>query len=79
MLPTSLKFRTLRHTYASLCVAAGIPPLQLSRFMGHAKVTTTLAIYTHLFNDDRSEAMDALEAMSGPVAPNVVPLRRRQS
>lgn len=47
--------------------------------MGHAKVTTTLAIYTHLFNDDRSEAMDALEAMSGPVAPNVVPLRRRQS
>ncbi|MGO9071144.1 hypothetical protein [Mycobacterium sp.] len=38
----ALKFHALRHTYASLCVAAGIPPLQLSRFMGHAKVTTTL-------------------------------------
>jgi hypothetical protein len=25
-------------------VAAGIPPLHLSRFMGHAKVTTTLAV-----------------------------------
>ena len=23
------------HTYASWCVAAGIPPLQQSRFMGH--------------------------------------------
>ena len=42
------------HTYASLCVAAGIPPLQLSRFMGHAQVTTMLATYTHLFDDDNA-------------------------
>ncbi|MGV0774537.1 tyrosine-type recombinase/integrase [Mycolicibacterium elephantis] len=78
VLPPKLKFHALRHTYASLCVAAGIPPLQLSRFMGHAKVTTTLAIYTHLFEDDHAETMAALEAMSQPVsAPNVVPLLRR--
>lgn len=78
VLPPALKFHALRHTYASLCVAAGIPPLQLSRFMGHAKVTTTLAIYTHLFDDDHAETMAALEAMSRPVdAANVTPLRRR--
>ena len=77
-LPPGLKFHALRHTYASLCVAAGIPPLQLSRFMGHAKVTTTLSIYTHLFDDDHAETMAALEAMSRPKqAPNVVPMRRR--
>ncbi len=64
-----MKFHALRHTYASLCVAAGIPPLQLSRFMGHAKVTTTLAIYTHLFDDDHAETMAALEAMSRPASP----------
>lgn len=52
-------------------------PLQLSRFMGHAKVTTTLAIYTHLFDDDHAETMAALEAMSRPAALNVVPMRRR--
>jgi hypothetical protein len=47
--------------------------------MGHAKVTTTLAIYTHLFDDDYAETMAALEAMSRPVdAPNVVPIRRRR-
>ena len=78
VLPPALKFHALRHTYASLCVAAGIPPLQLSRFMGHAKVTTTLSIYTHLFDDDHAETMAALEAMSRPVdVPNygnVVPL-----
>ena len=77
VLPPGLTFHALRHTYASLCVAAGIPPLQLSRFMGHSKVTTTLGIYTHLFDDDYSETMAALEAMSRPASPNVVPLRKR--
>lgn len=79
VLPPALKFHALRHTYASLCVAAGIPPLQISRFMGHAKVTTTLAIYTHLFDDDHAETMAALEAMSRPVdAANVVRMRQRR-
>jgi integrase len=78
VLPPGLKFHALRHTYASLRVAAGIPPLQLSRFVGHAKVTTTLSIYTHLFDDDHAETMAALEAMSRPIdAPNVVRMRRR--
>ena len=46
--------------------------------MGHAKVTTTLSIYTHLFDDDHAETMAALEAMSRPVdAPNVVAMRKR--
>ena len=36
-----------------------------SRFMGHPQETTTLAIYTHLFNtDDHADAMAALGAMS---------------
>lgn len=64
-LPPALKFHALRHTYASLCVAAGIPPLEIARFMGHAKVTTTLSVYAHLFEDDHSDAMAALGAM-GP-------------
>jgi hypothetical protein len=45
--------------------------------MGHAKVTTTLGIYTHLFDDDHAETMTALEAISRPTAAaNVVPIRR---
>jgi hypothetical protein len=48
--------------------------------MGHAKVTTTLGVYAHLFNtDDHAEAMAALGAMATPATPqsyggNVVPL-----
>ncbi|MCP3811202.1 hypothetical protein NLX62_02450 [Mycobacteriaceae bacterium Msp059] len=35
--------------YAGLCIAAGRPPLEVARFMGHAKVTTTLGVYSHLY------------------------------
>lgn len=73
-LPAAIKFHALRHTYASLCVAAGIPPLELVRFMGHDKVTTTLSVYAHLFEDDHADAMAALGAMGRPVAGNVVTL-----
>jgi integrase len=78
-LSPELKFHSLRHTYASLCVAAGIPPLEIARFMGHAKVTTTLAVYVHLFEDDHAGAMAALGAMGGHMpdrkAGNVIRLR----
>ncbi|WP_235682278.1 tyrosine-type recombinase/integrase [Mycolicibacterium poriferae] len=66
----------LRHTYASLMIAAGRPTLEISRFMGHSKVTTTLSVYTHLFDtDDHADAMAALAELAAPAAPNVVPLR----
>jgi integrase len=76
-------FHALRHTYASLCVAAGLPLLEVSRFMGHSKPTTTLGIYTHLFaNDDHAGSMDRLGALGAPQAGGaygtggyVVPLR----
>jgi integrase len=74
VLSPELKFHSLRHTYASLCVAAGIPPLEIARFMGHAKVTTTLTVYAHLFEDDHADAMDALGAMSKQYGSNVVQL-----
>lgn len=79
-LSPELKFHSLRHTFASLCVAAGIPPFDISRFMGHAKPTTTLGIYAHLFEDNHADAMAALGAMGSPAASgNVVPLWRAVS
>ena len=44
--------------------------------MGHARVTTTLAIYSHLFPSDHTEHMTALAAMNAPVKDNVTPMRR---
>ncbi|OFB38362.1 integrase [Mycolicibacterium sp. (ex Dasyatis americana)] len=75
------KFHSLRHTYVSLCVAAGIPPLEISRFVGHSKVTTTLNIYAHLFEDDHSGSMAALNGLAvkpaaAAAAANIITIRR---
>jgi integrase len=69
-LSPNLKFHSLRHTYASLCVVAGIPAFDICRFMGHSKPTTMLSIYAHLFEDDHADAMAALK----PRQANVIPL-----
>lgn len=72
------RFHALRHTYASLCQAVGVPVREVAKFMGHANTATTEHIYTHLFDtDDHSGAMAALDALDPATAPeNVVPLRR---
>lgn len=60
------KFHNVRRTYASVPVAAGIRP-ELSWFMGHNKVTTTLGIYTHLFNaDDHARATAPRKSSPSP-------------
>lgn len=79
VLPPKFKFHGLRHTYASLCAAAGIDVADVSRNLGHSKVTTTLDIYTHLFrtDDSASAAMAKLAALAAPTGSNVLPMRRR--
>jgi integrase len=79
VLPTKFKFHGLRHTYASLCAAAGIDVGEVSANLGHSKVTTTQDIYTHLFrtDDSASASMTKLAALAVPTVPNVVPIRRR--
>lgn len=49
-----LRFHDLRHTFAShLIVDLGLDVAQVSRILGHAQITTTLTIYTHLFDQAR--------------------------
>lgn len=75
-LPDDFRFHSLRHTYASLCIAAGIQPFVLSKFMGHANTNVTLGVYAHLFQDDHADAMTALGALGQPTpSNNVVPIR----
>ena len=63
---------------SSLCAAAGIPALESARLMGHAKATTTLTVYTHLFADDHAGNMAALGALEAAptYGENVIRLRR---
>jgi hypothetical protein len=80
----------LRHTFAShLVIDLGLDVAQVSRILGHASVTTTLNIYTHLFDDARhaTEICTRMAASpfarllepDGEQADNVVAIARRRS
>lgn len=57
-----MRFHDLRHTFASLMLAAGFKPYEVSRWMGHANVTTTDSIYAHLYPSDYAQQVAKFEA-----------------
>ena len=52
----------LRHTAASLSIAAGADVKVVQQMLGHASATMTLDLYGHLFDDRLDEVADALDA-----------------
>jgi hypothetical protein len=60
-LPPKMRWHDLRHTDASLVLAAGIPPYTLSRWMGHVSLVTTDAVYSHLYPSDYSAGIAQFE------------------
>jgi integrase len=83
-----LRFHDLRHTFAShLIVDLGLDVAQVSRILGHARITITLDTYTHLFDDARhareirkrmaaSQFAGLLDLDFGRSSSVVVPLKR---
>ncbi|MGB7423322.1 MAG: tyrosine-type recombinase/integrase, partial [Ornithinimicrobium sp.] len=51
----------LRHTAASLAVSAGASVLGVQRMLGHDKASTTLDVYSDLFDADLDAVADRLE------------------
>ncbi len=52
----------LRHTAASLAIAAGADVKVIQQMLGHADAAMTLNIYGHLFPDRLDEVADVLDA-----------------
>lgn len=50
----------LRHTYASMLYEAGVDIKSAQRFLGHADIEMTLAVYTHLTKFKEDEAISSL-------------------
>jgi hypothetical protein len=55
----------LRHVCASLLIASGATDMQVAHQMGHSKIETTKNIYGHLFAQDRSSILDAMNEAVG--------------
>jgi integrase len=45
-----ISLHSLRHGFASMLIASGLNVMFVSHQLGHAKPTTTLAVYAHLFD-----------------------------
>jgi len=64
-----LRFHDLRHTFAShLIVDLGLDIAQVSRILGHARITITLDIYTHLFEVERHARDIRIRMAASPFA-----------
>ena len=60
-----VSFHGLRHTHASMLIAAGRPITEIAHRLGHASPATTLSIYAHMFEQDDSNSAAAINAALG--------------
>jgi integrase len=56
-------FHALRHTHASMLIAAKVDILTISRRLGHSKAAMTLDVYGHLIGGADEAAAKAIEGM----------------
>jgi len=66
----------LRHTYASLLLAAGVPITYVSAQLGHANPTTTLRYYARWIPSQGQRWVALLDRFGSKLEPKVEPKRR---
>ena len=57
-----ITFHSLRHTHASQLIASGVDIVTISKRLGHARPSVTLAIYAHMFTTDDRKAAAAINS-----------------
>jgi integrase len=64
-LPKSTRFHDLRHTCATLLLKQGVNPKFVQELLGHADISLTLNVYSHVLPDMGAAAAGAMEAALG--------------
>lgn len=54
---------TFRHTFATRCFEAGIPPKTVQAYLGHSSLKMTMDIYTDVLEDKKNSDIKLLENM----------------
>ena len=54
-------FHTLRHTFATRCIEAGVDSRTLSAILGHSTIVTTLDRYVHISETQKRTNIEKLE------------------
>ena len=63
----AFRLHDLRHFYASGLIAAGCDVVTVQRALGHAKATTTLETYSHLWPSAEDKTRAAAATLAGEV------------
>jgi integrase len=66
------RFHDLRHTCATLLLAAGVNVKVVSEMLGHSSVTITLNIYAHVLPHMQQSAVDAMSNLLGSSEPRKI-------
>jgi integrase len=70
-----VRFHDLRHTHASLLVAAGVPIKVVSERLGHAHPAFTMHTYQHLLPGMSAAAAEQFASLVAPKAGRRLPAR----
>ena len=72
-----IRLHDLRHNWATLALQNGVHPKVVQERLGHASITITLQICSHVIPTMHDPAADLVAGLIGSAADsNVVPLRR---
>lgn len=54
---------TLRHTFATRCIEAGMKPKTLQKILGHSNINMTMNLYVHVTDDEKAKEMEKFEKL----------------
>lgn len=74
----NIHLHSLRHTYASLMIAEGTPLVIVSKRMGHAQVSTTSNIYSHMISSADEKAAQVTDVFEDAM-PKKISRRSRKN
>ena len=60
-----ISFHSLRHSHVSMLIAGKLDPVTVAHRVGHAKPTTTMRTYAHLWREIDDAAANAIDAALG--------------
>ena len=49
---------TLRHTFATRAIEAGIRPKTLQELLGHANISITMNLYVHVTEEEKEKELE---------------------
>jgi integrase len=65
-----MRFHDLRHSAASLLIAAGVELIEISMLLGHSELRVTADLYSHLQKQTAARAAQHMDALLSTVAVN---------